>query len=200
MLEKEEIRIISADTYMEQIRSAKAETDENWFVVRIKVENPTDRTLYAYGSVRRLFYDNNTKKLTLYLHDQHLTAEEEKIVSPHLKQPRFAPLEADAKTDIKLTIPPVYNRVRTAAERGGSGPLTEELRVAEATEVEVEIACQDTPFYYNPKKDNARQLKEWGNVITKADFKVKPAVKNIKDIKDKKDDNQQKDTKGKKRK
>ena len=72
MLEKEEIKIVSAKTYMEQTESAKTENEEEWFVVSIKVENPMDRTLYAYGSVRRLFYDNNTKKLTIYLHDQHL--------------------------------------------------------------------------------------------------------------------------------
>ncbi len=198
MLEKEEMRIISAKTYMEQIKSAKSEKDEEWFVVSITVENPMDRTLYAYGSVRRLFYDNNTRKLTLYLHDQHLTADEEKLVSPHLKQPRFVPLEADAETDIKLTIPPVYIRARTAAERGGSGPMSEELRVAEATEIEVEIACQDTPFYYNPKVENARQFKEWGNVISKADFKVEPAVTDKTVEKDKKETKGKNDNKDEK--
>lgn len=198
MLEKEEMRIISTKTYLEQIKSATSDKDEEWFVVSITVENPMDRTLYAYGSVRRLFYDNNTRKLTLYLHDQHLTADEEKTVSPHLKQPRFVPLEADAKTDIKLTIPPVYNRVRTAAERGGSGPMVEVLRVAEATEIKIEIACQDTPFYYNPKMENARQFKEWGNVISKADFKVEPAVKDNTVEKEKKKTEGKKDNKGKK--
>lgn len=199
MLEKEEMRIISAETYMEQTRSAKSDQQEEWFVVSVKVENPTDRTLYAYGSVRRVFYDNNTRKLTLYLHDQHLSPEEEKIISQHLKQPRFVPLETDTKTDIKLTIPPVYIRTRTAAERGGSGPMTEELRVAEATEIEIEIASQDTPFYYNPKVDNARQFKEWGNIISKAKFKVEPAVKKT-DGKDKKETGNKKDSKGKKSK
>ena len=190
MLEKEEMQIVSIETYVEPLRSAKSEKDDDWFVVNIEVVNNADRTIYAYGSVRRLFYDNNTKKLTLYLHDQHITPEEEKIVSPHLKQPRFVPLEADTKSNIKLTISPVYNRVRTAAERGGSGPLTEELRVAEATEIEVEIASQDTPFYYNPKEDNARQLKDWGNVISKAVVKVKPAVRNVDDLKHKDDKDQ----------
>lgn len=198
MLEKEEMRIISAKTYIEQTGSAKSDKQEEWFVVSIKVENPMDRTLYAYGSVRRLFYDNSTRKLTLYLHDQHLTPEEEKIISQHLKQPRFVPLETDTETDIKLTIPAVYIRVRTAAERGGSGPMTEELHVAEATEIEIEIASQDTPFYYNPKVDNASQFKDWGNIISKAKFKVEPAVKGKTVKKDKNETKNKKDSKGKK--
>ncbi len=51
--------------------------------------------------------------------------------------------------------------MRSAAERG-TGPVFEELHISEAKEIEIEIAHQDTPFYYNPKMDNAEQLKAWG--------------------------------------
>jgi hypothetical protein len=156
-----------------QIKAIKTGMEGDLFVIGIKVRNPEKRTLYAYGSPRRILYDNATGTLTLYLHDHHLSKEEEELLSPHLRQPRFVPLEAGTETEIKIKLEPVLNRIRSAVERG-TGPLFEELRISEAKEVKVEIAHQDTPFYYNPKMDNAKQLKEWGQKITKASFKVTP--------------------------
>lgn len=163
MLKKETIQLKSVTTSLE---------DEK-FAVRVKVKNQENRTLYAYGSARRIFYDNATGKLTLYLHDHHLSEEEEELISPHLRQPRFVPLEARTETEVKITLNPVLNRIRSAIERG-NGPLFEELRISEAKEIDIEIAYQDTPFYYNPKIANAKQLKEWGKIISKANFKVTP--------------------------
>jgi hypothetical protein len=61
----------------------------------------------------------------------------------------------------------------SAAERG-TGPAFEELRISEAKEIEIEIAHQDTPFYYNPKIDNAKQLKDWGKMVASARFRISP--------------------------
>ncbi len=160
-------------THTIKLKAVTTSLEEGKFAVRVKVKNPEDRTLYAYGSVRRIFYDNDTGKLTLYLHDHNLSEKEEKLISPHLREPRFVPLEAGTETEVKITLNPIMNRIRPAAERG-NGPLLEELRISEAKEIELEIAHQDTPFYYNPKIANAKQLKEWGKVISKANFKIIP--------------------------
>jgi hypothetical protein len=154
-----------------ELTSITGQIEDDKFAVRIKINNPEKRTLYAYGTPRRTFYDNSSGKLTLILHDQNLTAEEEEIYSPHLREPRFVPLEATSETELVLKLPPVLNRMRSATERG-TGPVFEELHIAEAKEVEIEIAHQDTPFYYNPQMDNARQLKEWGKMVAKAKFKI----------------------------
>jgi hypothetical protein len=156
-----------------QLNEIKGQMEEGKFVIRVKINNPHDRTLYAYGSPRRTFYDNTTGKLTLLLHDQHLSAEEERIYSPHLRQPRFVPLEAKTETELVLKLEPVFNRLLSAAERG-TGPAFEELRISEAKEIDIEIAHQDTPFYYNPKIDNAKQLKDWGKAVAKAKFQISP--------------------------
>ncbi len=66
---------------------------------------PENRTLYVYGSPRRIFYDKAAGKLTLLLHDQHLTADEEKY-SPHLREPRFVLLEANTETELILKLDP----------------------------------------------------------------------------------------------
>ena len=161
MLKEETVHLLSLTAGMEKEK----------FVIRVKVKNPVDRTLYAYGSARRIIYNNNTGKLTLYLHDHHLSEAEEEYISPHLREPRFVPLEAESVSELKIMLDPILNNIRSAAERG-SGPLFEELRIAEATDIHVEIAYQDTPFYYNPKIANAKQLKDWGKIISKANFKI----------------------------
>lgn len=160
MLEENAIQIVSGRTSIEG----------DQFVISISIKNPLQRTVYAYGKPRRIFYDNNTGKLTLFFHD-HMDEKEEKIFSPHLKEPHFVQLEGKTTTEIKVKLNKVINRIRSGAERG-NGPLFEELRVSEAKEIHLEIAHQDTPFYYNPKIQNAKQLKEWGKMISKANFKI----------------------------
>jgi hypothetical protein len=154
-----------------ELRASTAEVEDERFVVRVKIFNPQPRTLYAYGSQRRMLYDNNTGKLTLHFHDQHV--QEESSAAHHLPVPTFVPLEENKETEIVISLPKVMNRFRSAAERGGSGPLTEQLRVSEAKEVELEIAYHDTPFYYNPKDAIAKQLKEWGCTFVSVNFKLK---------------------------
>lgn len=162
MLEKETI----------QLKDVEAELEDGKMVVRVKVKNPLNRTIYTYGSVRQINYENATGKLTLYLHD-HNQQSENSLNKFHLPQPRIVQLEGQTSAEIKLKIAPAIKRVRPAAERG-DGPVVEELRVAEAKEIQVEIAHQDTPFYYDPKKSNLRQFREWGKAVSKASFKVAP--------------------------
>lgn len=155
-----------------QINSVSAGLEKDKFVVKIKVNNPENRTLYAYGSPRRVFYDNASGKLTLELHDQNLPDEDHQV-ELHLKEPRVVPLEGKTESEIKVKLVPLMRRLRPSAERG-NGALFEELRVSEAQEIEVEIAHQDTPFYYNPKLNNVKQLKEWGRSVSKAKLRIVP--------------------------
>jgi hypothetical protein len=161
MLNENAIQIISTQTAIEN----------DQLVITISIKNPLPRTVYAYGKPRRIFYDNNSGKLTLFFHD-HMNSDEEKVYSPHLKEPHFVQLEGKTVTELKVKLDKKINRIRSGAERG-NGPLFEELRVSEAKEVHIEIVHQDTPFYYNPKLPNAKQLNEWGKNISKANFKIR---------------------------
>lgn len=157
-----------------EITAVRAALEEKDLVISITVRNRADRTVHAYGSPRRVLYDNATRKLTLELHDHGHGPEEEKRIEQHLKQPRVVPLEGGTETTFKVKLPTVIHRLRPAAERG-TGALFEDLRISEAKEIELEIAHQDTPFYYNPKVDNLRQLRTWGRVIAKARLKLPEA-------------------------
>lgn len=167
MLEKETI----------EIHDVNANLEDDKMIVRVKVRNPTDRTLYTYGNVRNIQYDEATGKLILALHD-HRHQDDNNPDKYHLPQPKIIQIEGKTTAELKLKIAPVIRRIKSHTERGtGGGPVTEELHVAEANEIQVEIAHQDTPFYYDPKKSNLRQFKEWGQVVSTANFKITPPRK-----------------------
>jgi hypothetical protein len=55
---------------------------------------------------------------------------------------------------------------RLVVHEDGSFHL-EALDLTQAQTVEVQIACDDKPFYPSPeRKDMERQVAEWGNLIT----------------------------------
>lgn len=183
MIKKEAIQLKSLSSAIETVKRPETEAakaakeepgevvEEDRYVVRLNVHNPESRTLYAYGTARRIQYDNSTRNLRLSLHDQYV--DENNVIAIHLKRPKIVPLEANADTEIKLALPQVINRLRSASERAG-GPLVEKLNISEATNIDIEVAHQDTPFYYNPKVSMVKQLKQWGSAVAAATFGVKP--------------------------
>jgi hypothetical protein len=156
-----------------KIEGIEANLIEDNFIVDVKLLNPIARTLYAYGSLRRILYENTTGKLTIYLHDGHLSDEND-LESIHTVEPDFIPLEGNVITRLKIPLAPVVKRILSASERGKTGDAIEDLRVAEAREIQIEIAHQDTPFYHNPKMGRVKQYKEWGRMVSKASFKITP--------------------------
>ncbi len=178
MIETERLTVKKVSAQFEKLKEHIAEENgepkmaegEERFVVRIKLFNPESRTIYAYKTRRRVLYDNSTRKLTICLHDNHIN--EDHPLAQHLTMPKFLPLEGKSENEIKLSLPKIIKRILSAGERGGSANFYQELRVAEAEEIEVEIAHQDTPFYYNPKMSNAAQLRDWGRAIVKSKFKI----------------------------
>jgi hypothetical protein len=154
-----------------KLQNIKADIIDGQLILKIQVQNPVTRTLYAYGTPRRILYDNITGKLILCLHDQHLN-DDDQANPGHLPEPHFVLLEGNSTTEMQLKLAPVYHRFRSAKELDENGLPVEELRVSEAKEIEIEIAHQDTPFYHNPKVGNARQFKDWGKVVTRSSFKI----------------------------
>lgn len=94
------------------------------------------------------------------LHDQHLTPDHP--IAAHLPQPRFVALAGEAVTDESIAIPRVVKRILGAGERALDGPMVELQNVTQATSATVEIAHQDTPYYYNPREGKVEQLRRWG--------------------------------------
>lgn len=154
-----------------KIKSLETEMDDKHFIFKITILNECDRTVYVYSEVRRYLYNNDTKNLTICLHDNYIT--EDHILSKHLKEPMMQELPRSGDSMLILKLPKTIKRIKSASERQGDNDMVEQLNISEAIEVDLEIAHQDTPFYYNPKMNNARQLNQWGKKVVKSHFKLK---------------------------
>lgn len=151
------------------IHSISAAKDDEGYRLRINVFNAGSRTLYVYASPRRIQFDAVTKTIIIFFHDQHI--DENSIIGRHLKEPKILPIEGNSTGEIRIKFPEVLKRIKSAHETGGDYEV-EEIRAEEANTVKVEIAHQDTPFYFNPKSNNAKQLKDWGKIIAVKEFKI----------------------------
>jgi hypothetical protein len=150
-MEKSCLNILSIDKHI----------DDDYLNLNVKIKNTLDRTVYSYAVVRRILYDTVKKELSLFLHDKHIM--ENTQLSKHLKEPKFLEYEAVSETTLKLKIHKVLKRLKSHTETGAD--RLEILDVFNVEKINIEIAHQDTPFYFNPKEDNATQLKKWGKPI-----------------------------------
>jgi hypothetical protein len=151
-----------------EIQSMAVSEDDGQVTFKVSVFNSENRTIYGYATARRILYDAATKQLTLCLHDNHV--DENSLISMHMKEPRMKEFEANADTVMTLKLPKVLKRLKAFSETGGNAEI-EILNINEADTVHIEIAQQDTPFYFNPKLNHARQLKEWGRAISTFTYK-----------------------------
>jgi hypothetical protein len=119
----------------------------------VRLHNPGGRALHYIAEVRGLPYDPVSRKLTVRLSDegrQHLPASLN-------KHPEFRVVDPESEAEIKLTLP--GRLIRFADQPDASGELVlEELRIAEATQIEVAVGWADTPYYEDPRKTNDKRL------------------------------------------
>ena len=152
-----------------KIKSIIKSLDENFLTLKISIFNPENRTLYAYAVVRRVLYDSISKELTLCLNDSHI--DEKSLLSMKLKEPKILELEANLTTTMTLKVHKILKRLKSHKEIDGIERI-EILNIYEASKINVEIAFNENPFYYNPKENNATQLKTWGKSICKFSQKI----------------------------
>lgn len=154
-----------------EFRRVTGRLDDDHVLVSATIHNPTERTLYAYETPRRIRYDAATSTILVDLNDEHVDPDHP--VAPHLPQPRFLALEGGADTVLRVQLPRTLNRVRPAEERHGSGPLVERIDLDRATRVSLAVAVQDTPYYYNPGRPMAAQLREWGAQVARTENAIR---------------------------
>lgn len=153
------------------ITSASSRSTENDYIIEIIISNNDTRTNYSYGGKpRKIWYDSASGILSLYFHDSHI--ELRSLISQHVKEPVFLELEGRKTTRLEIKLPKIINRIKSASEGSGSVEL-ENWHISQANTLIVEIAYNNTPFYYNPKEDNLSQLRSWGKTIVKSNLKLR---------------------------
>lgn len=153
-----------------EFRRVSGRITDDHVLITARIHNPTDRTLYAYETPRRIRYDATSATITVDLNDAYLDLDHP--IAPHLLQPNFLALEGGTDTLLRVRLPRVLRRVRSAQERQGQGPLVEELPLEQAQHVELAVAVQDTPFYYNPREHTVTQLRAWGAQVARTQARI----------------------------
>lgn len=132
--------------------------DDQHLIVNVEIHNPSDRTLHAYASVRKMLYDDGAKVLRLLMTDR---GRSEKPFSTTFIRPRFTSVDANGQSVITLSLPRFLTRLAPGESKVVA--KLEKLPVHEAEAVEVEVAWSDKPFYLDPrsKKSVREQLIAW---------------------------------------
>ena len=145
------------------VSGGSAHVREDALVVTVRLRNRSDRTMYAYEEARKIQYDAATKRLRLLFHDH----EADPVVEQHLLRPHIKEIPAGEEADVQVRLPHEMRRLRSAEESAGlaaSGDTSmyDVQRLADADNVDIEVAIADTPFYPAVGEDSmGTELRAW---------------------------------------
>jgi len=148
------------------LRSVR-ELDDALEVV-VDVGNDSDRTLHYVAEVRAIDYDPATRRLRLRLSDRG----RQLVIEAAMVEPTFRTVEPHSEASLVLSLPRTIVRLAPQAERSPE-PRFEEHRIADATEVEVEIGWSRTPYYADVRA-RAEPPEAWEDGTAHASLTVRP--------------------------
>jgi hypothetical protein len=119
----------------------------------VRLRNPGGRALHYISEVRALPYDPVSRKLTVRLSDEGSQPPPASLG----KLPDFRAIDPESEAEISLALPP--RLIRFSHQPNAAGQLVlEELKIVEATQIEVAIGWADTPFYADPRKTDDKRM------------------------------------------
>lgn len=145
------------------VTGGSARVREDALVVTVTLRNRSDRTMYAYEEARKIQYDAATKRLRLLFHDH----EADPVVMQHLLRPHIKEIPAGEEAEVQVRLPHEMRRLRSAAESArlaasGDASMYDVQRLADAENVDIEVAIADTPFYPTVGDDSmGAELRAW---------------------------------------
>jgi len=141
--------------------------------VLIRLQNPNTRAMHYISDVRALDYDPATKNLTVRLSDQGLTV----IPSMVSMRPTFRFVDPESEAEILISLPQTIVKL---GQPSATGQVTlEEHRIADASEIAIDIAWADTQFYEDTRPSDSKELPaaRWQQGKLRVSYKV-PRGKN----------------------
>jgi len=112
----------------------------------LRIRNPGDRALHCISDRRGVLYDPATRRLTVRLTD------EGRILLPSAvaRLPRFAVIDPHSDAEIAVRLPAKIVKLADTPSPAGDVSM-EEHSILDASEIEVDIAWADTPFYQDSR-------------------------------------------------
>jgi hypothetical protein len=121
--------------------------------VTLSIRNTGDRALHYVSDIRTLRYDSATGQLVVGLSD----AGRQRLPSSVFRLPNFKYVDPHSEAELTIRVPPRIVRLTTGSTPEGA-PIFEEHRPVEATQVQVEMAWADTPYYVDARARDEHQL------------------------------------------
>jgi hypothetical protein len=130
-----------------QAAARTVEDDGENLRITVALSNNTDRTLHYIAEVRTIRYDADSGRLRIALSDRG----REPIAGAMTVLPEIRAIEPQGEASMVLVLPRTIVRLAATAAPSPE-PLFEEPTIADATEVEVEVAWSRTPYYPDPRQ------------------------------------------------
>jgi hypothetical protein len=148
-----------------------ARVTERGIELVLRVRNPGARALHYISDVRVLRYDPATQRLTVRLSDDGL----EVLPGIMAKLPQFRAVDPQSEAEFSIELPEKIVKLSEAPAPPGELSL-QEHRIADAKEIDIDIAWADTPFYQDPRSHDDKQLPaaRWQQGELRVSHKMEP--------------------------
>ena len=141
--------------------------------VTFRLKNDADRAVHYIADVRTIRFDPGIGRLVVGLSD------EGRVLLPSMANihPNFKVVDPGSEAELKLTLPLQIRKLADAPAPDGSVAF-ESQDLTSATEIVVEVAWSDTPFYGDPRPTDTERMptEAWalGKVVMAAAGPGKP--------------------------
>jgi hypothetical protein len=130
-----------------RVEVAGSTETEQGLRIQFTLSNTAERALHYIAEPRGLSFDAASDRLTVRLHD----VGRELVPGSAQIRPDMRFVEPGATVEASIVIPTAITRLVPSSDGDLSKVAFETVRIADAAEIEVEIAWADTPFYEDPR-------------------------------------------------
>jgi hypothetical protein len=127
----------------------------------LEVVNKSDHPWFAISTLRRLAYDPQAQKLTLFLSEHEAP---DWMGHRRVAKPAFLTIAPATSGNLTVTLPRRLAGLKAVGTYLGAA--FEGFDLGDAAQVEVEIAYAGVPFYHDPARGSyLEQLARWGRIV-----------------------------------
>ncbi len=116
--------------------------------LKLSLKNNADRAIHYIAAPRSYNFDAATSKLIVHLTDEHLPL----LHHGFRTHPKFRYLDPGANAEVTVSVPQTLNVLAQPAIPGERVGITA-MNVGAATDIELQIAWSDTPYYEDGGRD-----------------------------------------------
>lgn len=155
------------------IKGCRCTRSEGQMHVEVTVANSGSRPAFVVNRVRHMEFDQASGTLRLWFSDKGRKGERGRDIIQEFSVPKTEAIEAGSEKTLAARLPEDMTQL-VLQEDGGFELVPIDL--TRATRIEIHVAADDKPFYFEPSKgDLLRQSAGWGmDISTSIEVKAPP--------------------------